>query len=135
MNTKPFLVANAITTVLLLVVCFLVNSFTNLKLPIYLYIVTLVFGLMNVLLFNILKKNNDKTPARFVAAFNGTVAIKLFSAIILVVLGLFLFPDFKRETAIGTMLVYTFFTVVFVRYSMKEIRRKKPVIYFTIVNN
>lgn len=124
MNTKPFLVANAITTILLLVICFVVDSFTSLKLPIYLYIVTLVFGLMNVLLFNILKKNNGKTPARFVAAFNGTVAIKLFSAIILVVLGLFLFPDFKRETAIGTMLVYTFFTVVFVRYSMKEIRRK-----------
>lgn len=124
MNTKPFLVANAITTLLLLVICFVVDRFSSLKLPIYLYIVTLVFGLMNVLLFNILKKNNDKTPARFVAAFNGTVAIKLFSAIILVVLGLFLFPDFKRETAIGTMLVYTFFTVVFVRYSMKEIRRK-----------
>lgn len=124
MKTKPFLVANALTVVLLLLVCFLVNSFTELKLPFYLYIVTIVFGLMNVLLFNILKKNNDKTPARFVAAFNATVAIKLFSAIILVVLGLFLFPDFKRETAIGTMLVYTFFTVVFVRYSMKEIRRK-----------
>lgn len=124
MNTRPFNIANAFTAVLLLIICFLVDRFSPLNIPVYLYIVTVVFALMNVLLFNILKKNSSKSPARFVAAFNGTVAIKLFSAIILVVLGLFLFPESKNETAVGTMLVYTFFTVVFVRYSMKELRRK-----------
>lgn len=123
MKPKPFYIANAFTAFLLVAITIGAQAL-GINVPYYLYITIGFYTLLNIIVFHIVERGNRISSARFITAFQGGVAIKLLSSIALVALGLYLFPDGRKEIAVGVMITYAFFTVTLVRYMFKQLRKK-----------
>lgn len=124
MNPKPFYIANAFTAAILVAFA-MALPYAGIQTPYFLFITIGFYTLLNIIVFHIVERGNRISSARFISAFQGGVAIKLLSSIALVALGLYLFPDARKEIAVGVMIIYAFFTVTLVRYMFKELRKKR----------
>ncbi|MGB0422770.1 MAG: hypothetical protein ACPGED_00535, partial [Flavobacteriales bacterium] len=118
MNGKPFFIATLFTAAFLFACAMAVQSFTSLVLPKFLYGVIAFYTILNLFLFQLLKKGHAISANRFVTTFQGAVGIKLLSSIALVFAGLYFFPENRNTLAIGVMIIYFFFTSVLVRYML-----------------
>ncbi|MGB1032750.1 MAG: hypothetical protein ACPGWM_09045 [Flavobacteriales bacterium] len=123
MNGKPFFIATLFTAAFLFACAMAVQSFTSLVLPKFLYGVIAFYTILNLFLFQLLKKGHAISANRFVTTFQGAVGIKLLSSIALVFAGLYFFPENRNTLAIGVMIIYFFFTSVLVRYMLKETKK------------
>lgn len=122
MIQKAFRWANLTTAVVLLLLFFVVNYSGKAELPTTVAVIVVVFALLNMLLYNQLQKANQKSPQRFVTTFTGTIAIKLFAAMGIALATILLDKTHKLELAVSILLIYTCFTVVLIRYVVKQIR-------------
>lgn len=122
MIQKAFHWANLATAVVLLLLFFIVNYSGKAELPNSVAIIVVFFALLNILLYRQLQKANRKSPQRFVTAFTGTIAIKLFAAMGIALVAILLDKDHKLELAVSILLIYTCFTLVLIRYVVKQIR-------------
>ena len=123
MNGKPFLIATLFTAALLFAVAMALQSFTAIEAPNFLFTAIAFYTLLNLLLFQLLKKAHVVSPNRFVTMFQAAVGLKLLSSIALVAAGLYFFPENRNSIAIGIMIIYLFFTFVLVRYTLKETKK------------
>ena len=124
MNPKPFYIANTFTAVFLVAIAMGVPHL-GIAVPYFLFISIGFYTILNIVIFHIVDRGNKISSTRFVVAFQGGVAIKLLSSIALVSIGLYLFPDARKEIALGVMIIYAFFTIALVQYMFKELRKKR----------
>jgi hypothetical protein len=119
---KAFRWANIGAAAGLIVLFFAVNYSGKAELPSVVAIIVVFFALLNQFLYNQLQKANAKSPQRFVTAFTGTIAIKLFAAMGVALATILLDKPHKLELAVSILVIYSAFTLVLIRHVVKQIQ-------------
>lgn len=113
MISKTFYVWIAVATVALLGGIYLLQNVFDL--PWVLYLNTLGFGVLTLLLYRNILKANEKSPRRFVTAFMGSVTVKLLLTAVIVGILLYFDKTHKSQIAVGMMVIYLVYTLVLVK--------------------
>ena len=92
--------------------------------PLALYAMTAVFGVITLLMYRYLSISNAKNPKRFISKFMGALGIKLFASIIFLTVYLFLSEkEYKVSMAIALFVIYMTSNIMILSQITKEIRQ------------
>ena len=123
MNNSSFVTKIGIATAILLLIQFSLSYFDVLPIPIAMYIMTGVFGLISYLIYSYLSRANSKNPKKFITKFMGALGLKLFASIIFITIYLFFSEQqYKVSMAIGLFVVYMTSNILILSQITKEIR-------------
>jgi hypothetical protein len=117
----------ALTSVLLLLAISGIHMFLhkiNLHITIVLSCVVVGYAIIAYLLHKNILKSNEKSPQRFVTAFTGGIAVKLFASVIFLAIYMYFKQESPVLVALSTFCIYIVFNILLIASLLKVVNKK-----------
>lgn len=122
MNLQSQYISVIVTAIILYVFAFLASFIAQKPIPVIVWYLIPLYGVVTALLFKMIRSSLKKNPTRFVTSVYATVLIKLMLSMIIA--GVYLFMGFpgRKAFVIAIMGIYALYTVVLIRSLLPLVR-------------